>query len=57
MFDLKFDAESFIDFFISLNEALNLNLLSDSAYERIELVCSVMRDKLISSFESECDSN
>lgn len=51
MFDLKFDSESFIDFFISLNEALNLNLLSDSAYERIEIVCNVMKDKFLSALE------
>lgn len=54
--ELKFDVESFIDFFISLNEALLLNL-SDSSYERIEIVCNVMKDKLISISESECDKS
>lgn len=56
MFLIKFDAESFIDFYISLNEALLLNL-SDSAYERIETVCDYMKNKLISYTESECDKS
>lgn len=55
MFELKFDAESFLEFYISLNECLQLNQLSDSAYERIEIVCNVMKDKLLSALESECD--
>lgn len=54
--ELNFDVESFLDFYTSLNEALLLNL-SDSAYERIEIVCNVMKDKLISISESECDKN
>lgn len=57
MFELKFEVESFIDFFISLHEVLQINEISDSAFDCIETVFNSMKDRFVSIYGGECDSN
>lgn len=57
--EIKFDVESFIALFVSIHEVLTDfdEELSVVAYDSFNAVYDSMKSKLISLYESECDSN
>lgn len=57
MFELKFDAESFLRLYLSLNDVLcsHQEDMSTLAWDTFTNLSDVVEVKLLSALESECD--
>lgn len=59
MFELKFDADSFLNLYVSVHDVLcdHQEILTTLAYNTFESLIFVLEEKLLSALESECDKN